>query len=328
MEKVQRFKRVKDIPLKWDEYIGDNFCLSRYFLFILENANPCQQSYYIFDDENIQGVLITYRHKLNMFTYSFLRFDINTTIIGVPCSVSRPGFNFIKGNLAWALQNVGGIDGATLVLNSDTNIGSSLFTTGNTLPTCVLINKWTDFEEYINAMRSHYRYRINKALGVKSLINFHAIECQEFGEELYNLYLQVYEKSEYKLEKLSISFFQELPAKIIVLEVDDKPIGFVQYLFNQDTMVFMFGGLEYSLNDKFQTYYNMLLYLISVMISSKCKQLDMGQTAEDTKLKLGAEQQLKYMHLNHSNVIFNNFVRKISSTLFYQPLKSKFNVFK
>lgn len=56
-------------------------------------------------------------------------------------------------------------------------------------------------------MRSGYRYRINKALRNLDNLIVKKIENDGFDDQFYSLYVNVFNKSEYKLEKLTKEFF-------------------------------------------------------------------------------------------------------------------------
>ena len=45
---MQTLRRAADLPAVWDEIAGDNYALRRAFLTALEQGNPCEQSYHLF----------------------------------------------------------------------------------------------------------------------------------------------------------------------------------------------------------------------------------------------------------------------------------------
>jgi hypothetical protein len=149
-----------------------------------------------------------------------------------------------------------------------------------------------------------------------------------FDNRLYGLYTAVYDKSEYKLEKLTIDFFREFPSTIIAFYLGTEPVAFVQLAENSGELVFLFGGMDYSLNSKHDLYTNMLLAIVKYGIDRGFKTIEMGQTAEDTKMKLGGRSYTKSMYVNHSNGLINTLVNKAIGFLSYKQKNLSFNVFK
>ena len=138
----------------------------------------------------------------------------------------------------------------------------------------------------------------------------------------------MYNKSRIRVEKLSIDFFRGEFFKIFVLEDDKAARGFVQLLGNGDELVFEFVGIDYSVQSQYDTYLAMLLQIVRYAIENGYKTVDFGQTADDTKLKLGSEYVYLYAFLNHKNKLLNAVCKKLAPKLEYRPIKEKFEVFK
>lgn len=51
----------------------------------------------------------------------------------------------------------------------------------------------------------------------------------------------------------------------------------------------------------YDIYMNMLIWIIELGIKRGVKEIDFGQTSEETKLKLGCEEREKYMYINHTS---------------------------
>lgn len=323
------FLTVKQLPDYWDDIAGDNIFLRKEYLEALEKANPCNQTYTIFYCPEPDSILVTYRLKLDIFTYSFISLKLPVTISGIPCSVSRCGYVAGKKTGMQLFEYLRNLKGAKLVLNSEDDFKVNSFAKGLTLPSCRMEIRWNSFEEYLSEMRSHYRYRINKAIYKFSGISQVTLHDKSlFDNRLYGLYTEVYEKSEYKLEKLSKDFFREFPSKIIAFYLGADPVAFVQLAENSEELVFLFGGMDYSFNSKHDIYTNMLLAIVKYGIDGGFKTIEMGQTAEDTKMKLGGRPYTKYMYVNHSNVLINTLVNKAIGFLSYKQKDLTFNVFK
>ena len=323
------FPTVEQLPDYWDDIAGNNIFLKKNYLGVLERTNPCSQIYTVFFCPEPDSILLTYKLNLDIFTYSLARLKLPVTIAGIPCSVSKGGYASGKRTKAQLFEYLRQIKGAKLMLNSEDDFKADSFAKGYTLPSCKMEIRWDSFEDYLSEMRSHYRYRMNKAIQRFSEIKEVMLSDNSlFDHKLYDLYTEVYDKSEYKLEKLPIDFFREFPSKILSFYLGTKPVAFVQLVENSQELIFLFGGIDYSLNLKYDIYWNMLLSIIRYGIEKGFKTIEMGQTAEDTKMKLGCKVYEKYLYANHSNGLINHFVHKGIGLLSYRQKDQSFNVFK
>ncbi|MGE5679048.1 MAG: GNAT family N-acetyltransferase [Pseudomonadota bacterium] len=325
----ETYKSAKELPACWDRLAGENLYLKRKQLEILESVNPCGQAYTIFSCPEPDSLLVTYRLKLDIFTYSRVSLKLPVVIAGIPCSVSSCGYVAGENTEVQLFDYLRNLKGAKLVLNSGDIFKAEGFARGLTLPSCRLDMRWSSFEDYLLDMRSHYRYRLGKAIGRFSGIRQSMLADNSlFDDSLYSLYENVYNKSEFKLEKLPISFFREFPSRIIAFYLEKKPVAFVQMAENGSELAFLFGGMDYSLNMRYDIYTNMLIAIMRHGIEKGFKTVELGQTAEDTKQKLGGDPVIKYMYVNHSNSFINLLVKRGISILSYRPRGLSFNVFK
>jgi len=324
---IEIIKSAKGLPAEWDEAIGGNAALKKENLILLEEINPCQQEYILFRDKKIYAVLVKYVLKIDIFCYSKLRLYLPITIIGIPCSVAEPGYHFVGDMSTGVVEYISELKGAKLILNASGDLDMPGFTKGYTLPDCKLNIRWRSFEEYLQGLRSHYRYRYKKALEKAAALSVEML-AGEFDSKLYHLYEQVYDKSAYKLEKLPIDFFRQAEADIAVFKQEGEPIAFVQYQIHDKKLNFLFGGLDYSMNQRYDLYQNMLLYLVRVAIEKDCTILDLGQTAEEMKCRLGAVQEEKYLYIHYNNRVINWFIKKFSRIFSYRIPELNLKVFK
>ncbi len=323
---IEIFDEILKVPEKWDNIFSESSYLSKKHLKILENSNPCSQRYVIIND---RSAFVVYKLILDIFSYSKLKLNLKVNIIGVPCSVAKSGYKVHGDDIKEMVDYIKKEKGSYIILNSDDSFLSEELIRGQTLSTCKLNISWDTFEDYKKALRSHYRYRLNSAMKKGKDLEVRKLECNShFNEELYTLYENVYEKSDYKLEKLSIDFFRDIPSEIYVFYIKDKPSAFVQLGSINNELNFIFGGLDYSFNHKYDLYMNMLIFILSYGIENKYSSIDFGQTAEDTKMKLGAIHQRKFMHIYHPSSIARYFIRLFIGSLSYKPLQAKFQVFK
>ncbi|MDW7674378.1 MAG: GNAT family N-acetyltransferase [Bacillota bacterium] len=320
------YQNADDLPEVWDEIARQNIFLKKHILKTLEGLNPCSQLYHLSLEKKI--ILVSYKLKIDLFTFTkYLSFNIPVNIIGVPMSVAKSGYSMGDQNNVDAFSEyIKSLKGFYLILNSNDQLKLAQ---GNTLPSCKMEVRWDSFDKYLLNIRSHYRYRLNKA--IKKFADIKVEELADnntFDEEMYNLYLNVYHRSGEKLEKLSIGFFKNFPLTILKFTIKGEVVAFVQLVENSGELVFLLGGFKHSLNQKYDLYINMLLQIISYGIKRGVKQIDFGQTTEETKLKLGALQQPKLLYVHHSNQIINTLLRKLVGKFSYRQYQVSHRVFK
>ncbi len=327
---IVRYDSVSELPNEWDSVVGDNIYLTRKFLAFMETADREKKTYYgVYDSSGkLDTVFETIeRRGYNLGMFTRLNFKIKITMVYVPLSVTRPGIEYGEC-LEEAAEFIRGLKGYKIFLNlPDMELNG--YAKGLTCPKCVLKIAWNSFDEYMDSLRSNYRYRFRKALKKAAPLKLRYLNSgEEFTDEMYKLYEQVYDKSRIRVEKLTPEFFRGEFFEIFVLEDGEGARGFVQLLANGDELVFEFVGLDYSVQSKYDTYLAMLLEIIRYAIEHGFKTVDFGQTADDTKLKLGSEYIYLYAYLNHKNRLLNAVCKKLAHRLEYRPVTEKFDVFK
>lgn len=301
------YKRAENLPEFWDEIVGDNPFLKQKCLKLLEALNPCNQTYHLNSDKGI--ALVSYKLNLDLFTFSkYITLKIPITIIGIPMSVSRCSYALVgKDKIDDLCNYVKSLKGFHVILNSTDHLE---LPRGFTFPSYRLKIHWNTFNEYIQSMRSNYRYRFLKSIKKFSPVKTEILNDNNlFDVELYKLYEAVFNRSKGKLEKLSLDFFKNYPSKIIKFTIAGQAIAFVQLVENDNELIFLLGGFNHSLNKQYDLYINILLYIINYGIDKGFDFIELGQTADETKSKLGSIKQTKLMYVYHSNFIINAIMK-------------------
>lgn len=326
---IKQFDSIKDVPSIWDSVIGDNIYLSIDFLSFMEEVDKCNQKYYmIYEDDTLDTVFMTYvRNKYNLGMFTKIDLVQKMTMIYVPLSVTRPGIAYGK-HLQEAMDFIMKMKGPKMLMNIG-DYNPKGWAKGITCPKCIFYNRFNTFDEYLNSLRSNYRHRYKKAFEKsKALTIEYLIDNKDFTEEMYDCYLQVYNKSRIKVEKLDINFFRGSFFKIFVLKNEEKVVGFGQMLENQTELIFEFVGVDYKYNNQYDTYHRILLEIVKYGIENKFKTIDFGQTADESKLKLGSKYTELFVYLHHSNKIKNFINQKMAKYLSYKPITTEYKVFK
>jgi hypothetical protein len=327
----KKIQYAKDLPPEWDKLCKDNIYMSKSFMEHMEKANYCNQSYHLFYKENkLYSGFMMFERKFNLFIFTD-KYKINCPMkfIYLPLSVSHPSIVFDEDTRE--LNNVlNKMHGIKIIIN----VGEEEldgFAKGNYLPICTLENRWSSFDEYLSSMRSSYRRRINQALKKSENIEFEFLKNNnDFTDEMYGLYEQVFNHSQYSLEKLTADFFRNDMSKILLLKINGKVEAFIQIIEdkNNDMLIFEFCGYNYEIARDYDIYHNMLIKITQYAIDNGFKYIQFGQTAYDAKLKFGAQMHRNYFLLSHSNKVLNWLIKKRIHWLEYKVQEYDFSVFK
>lgn len=326
----KRIEHAKDLPMEWDELCAKNIYMSREFMDFMERVNPCNQSYHLFyKDGRLYSCFMAFERRFNLFIFTKYKVNVPMKFVYLPLSVSHPSiiWNEDKTEVAKVLHKMKGIK---IIINVDKEELEG-FSKGHYLPICVLENRWSTWDEYIGSMRANYRRRIAKALEKGKAIRYELLENnQDFTDEDYQLYEQVFDHSEYSLEKLTADFFRNTIAKTVLLKIDGKTEAFLQLIEDRknDMLIFEFCGYNYEIAHQYDIYYNMLAEIVRYAIENGFRYVQFGQTAYDAKLKFGAKMFYNYYLLSHSNKLINWLIRRHNGFLQYKVTDYHFNVFK
>lgn len=321
MKKISDQEKTVYISDRFDEiadYVKDilQYPFERGLLNLLKEENRLPQTYVYLQKGSAYAFFTIYENKMNIFTFGKLKCFLKLKVIGYPCSLSNCGF--ITNDEEMTFDYIKKIKGAKLVLNvgkiSDCPSVKQM-TVGETLPTCILDRHLDSIEDYMAHLRSPYRRRLKKSFAAcKDL----TVKTANDGSiDIYRLYLNTYEKSDYKLEKLEKGFFDRVDAVRLVFFQGADPVGFVLLKQNCEKLIFMLCGMDYDYNTA-DLYYYMLYHIVCYAISHGCSAIDFGQTSENTKLRFGARLEKKYFYAHHSNRILNTVARLGKGLLEYK----------
>ena len=338
---------IEDIITVVEEELPEQFGVE--VLKLLKETNPFEQEYYYAKSDEHYAFYTLYRSKMDILTFGKTSWYMKVSTIGYPCSLSCPGY--VTDDLSFLLESITHIKGAKLVLNviepisylqsKEADRGSNVNIKGNvkgkkkriessmgfgeTLPTCMFDCNFSTIDEYLDSLRSSYRRRLK--LAVKRCEESGIVKTHDNQADIYQLYLNTYEKSNYKLERMEREFFERVEAEKIVYQKDGKNIGFTLLRRQGTHLDFMLCGMDYS-EKTADLYYYMLLNIIDYAIREHCKTIDFGQTSEQTKLKLGAYLEKRYFYASHTNPLLNLVARYGKDVLAYKYEFPAYKVYK
>lgn len=328
---VEIVKTANELPESWDQLITDYF-QSKEFLLHTEKYNSCNQRYYLWYANGIlKAGTITYSLRLDLLTYLAVKSPFTMHISGVPCSVSSSGIVGDENLFSPLIEAIKKHEkGMLLLLNLNDTIQVSNMLMGRTLPTMLFSKKFESYADYLSSLRAPYRRRIKQITSAFSGVEKQQLSCRRFTKEMYAQYLGVLKRSKGKLESLSFEFFQQLPSAFIlkIYVIDNCLLGWKITVQYAQKYYFFLGGINYSLNRRYSTYYNLLLDVLKEGIECNADEIDFGQTAEVPKMRLGCSVDEKTMMARHSNPLLNSFLRVGKKALEYSTLFEEVHVFK
>ncbi len=326
-----QMKSASDLPESWDT-LAEHYFQQRKFLLHAERYNPCDQRYYLGLKEGVAtSAAIVYTLRLDLLTYLRIKSPLKMHVVGIPCSVSSSGI-FGESESVEALKRhlIENEKGFLLFLNLTEKPANHERATGCTLPTIVLSNRFTDWKSYENALRTGYRRRLKQVNAADPTLRTTKMTCSSFTTLMYDQYLEVYQRSDGKLEKLGYDFFRNLPEEFILTACykDEALIGWNLALLNQGTYYFFLGGIDYRQNKANNTYLRLLAQLVRDGIEKQAQVIELGQTAEIAKMRMGGLPETLYMQAHHSNRFINRLLILASPLLAYKRNLENTNAFK
>lgn len=317
---VEKVNNVHEISPDWDKIVNSIY-QKRSFLSHLEKTNNSNQRYYsLYDNGILCAGAIVYSLKINLFTFSNLKLKLPMQVIGLPISNDESGLlgndKYVESLISIIFKKERGV---LLCLNYKQRILNKKTINMMSLPCMIFQIEHGNWDIYLHSLRHPYRRRIIKALDKITNVSRRSETCQSFTENHYEQYLEVVNRSKTKLEILSIEFFKGLPNTFHLNSFYEE--GNLLYwnitLEDKEDFYFLFGGLDYSVRDAYDSYINNLIEIIRDGINSRSNKINLGQTAEISKLRFGANPTQRKMFLYHNNIIFRWIFRALKKQLSY-----------
>lgn len=341
---------------KWDSIVSKNRIICSYrFLLAVEksNINDCNFFYpVVYENNQILAHACTYSITTDLDTLTkgitkkiirFIRFfwknflKIKFLECGTPIAIGNT-ISFLEDTnkrmvlnlLVDCIERIAELKKIKFILfrdfyENDINLFNNLINKRYkkiyNLPNTILNLHWMSFNEYLDNLRSHYRYKINKNLKIAEQKGITVEVCDEFSnlaEQLQSLWYNVYiNAKEYKREILTKEFFENMDmylgkkSKVILIKNDFQIVGFALLLSDEDTLRFMFSGIDYNFNKEYSIYFLSLYYIIIQAIDEGKKEIELGLTTYIPKINIGAEVINLYMYLKHVNILINPIITNL-----------------
>jgi len=318
---VRAVARAWDLDEGWDA-LADTPFQRRSFLAHLEAVNPCGQRYWEWHrDGRIRAGAVAYDLRLDLLTFLGIRSPVRLSILGLPVSVSSPG---VIGDPGEARDLVAALlpreRGLVVGLNLRQPLDAPGLAWGRTLPSVEMEVPWRSLDACRRALRADYRRRLRRIEARWEGVATRRLSCGAYTDEMHRLYHEVWRRSEGRLERLEPAFFQGLPRQchLSVHEASGTLLAWHVAWTEGSRRWFLFGGMDYRFLEARATYFNLLVCLLREAIEDGVDWLDLGQTAEVPKVRLGGRCRERWMFGWHRRAALRWLLRKGAPWLQYR----------
>lgn len=197
---------------------------------------------------------------------------------------------------------------------------------------------WNDFSDYLAAMKTKFRVKAKKALELSKgleviTIDEHNIDL--YIEDMLHLYENVSSKANFNLASFNIESFKDLKLNLkddFIIKAyfsEEKLVGFLSGMINQNHLDAHFVGLDYTKNRTYAVYQRILYDYIKLAIDAKLSHINFGRTASEIKSSIGAVPENLTIYLRHRdnvpNKLLSLFLKRLQPSVFSQkmPFKAK-----
>ncbi|MDM1380695.1 hypothetical protein [Myroides marinus] len=170
---------------------------------------------------------------------------------------------------------------------------------------------------YPNILVKKYRNRIKRSYNIVEKLPYKWKIITDFStlvDEVYVLYLNVYNNSSTKFEKLTKDFFKQMnllgdKSYLLTCYDDNKLICAELIIEDDDAIIPMYLGLDYTFTRNKEIYNNVIFRTIKIAEQKNKKWIIFGQTSYLAKAYSGALFEKLYFAF-YSNNLFVNFLLK------------------
>ena len=178
--------------------------------------------------------------------------------------------------------------------------------------------EWKSFEDYKNILKSKYRIKANKADSVSSTLETRIFSEQDFityKHELQALYQNTIDKASFNAQVLNLNTYSHLSTSLkndFIVKgyfLENRLVGFLTALVNDNKLDAHFIGLDYDLNKSHSIYPRILNDYIRIGIKKQVLSINLGRTASEIKTTIGANPLDLSCYIKHKNPFFNMLIK-------------------
>lgn len=166
---------------------------------------------------------------------------------------------------------------------------------------------------YLDLFSKKYRNRSKSVIKACSQLEQRYLslkDIQDQEKKLFALYSQIFEKAKFKLIKLPADYFSSVKRlygdRFIVKAFykDDQLMAFASaFVLPDQSLEAHYIGMDYSFNNEYCLYQNILLCMINEGILNACTRVNLGRTAAEIKTTVGAKPKDLICYIKPQNTI-------------------------
>jgi hypothetical protein len=143
-------------------------------------------------------------------------------------------------------------------------------------------------------------------------------------EEIYALYLETYEKSDLKFEKLTPTFFEFVGGlmphntRFVLYYSGQQLIAFNMLLHNEHTLMDKYIGMHQPVAAEHNIYFLSWIYNMEMCLRDGFTRFQSGQASYEVKKRLGASLEDTYILFKHTNRLLNQPLICLAKLLSYE----------
>jgi len=187
------------------------------------------------------------------------------------------------------------------------------------LDEAILNIKWDTFDQYLGAMKSHYRSMIKKDMAkLKDIKIVHVSSFKKHVVEMFSLWEQTRQRAdEYRRdENIDHDYFRRLSdlsqSSANLFFKGNKLVGFNVLVGGKDSLYPLWLGADYEIRDRHALIFNIYYETIRLAISQGKKIVYFGDTTYDLKMRIGCELRPQFAYL-YSRIPFLSYCLEKSS---------------
>ena len=178
--------------------------------------------------------------------------------------------------------------------------------------------EWNNFEEYKNILKSKYRVKANKADSKSSILEtrlFSSKDLETYKHELQALYQNTIDKASFNAQVLNLDTYSYLSTSLkdnFIVKgyfLENRLVGFLTGLVNDNKLDAHFIGLDYELNKSHSIYPRILNDYVRIGIEKQVSSINLGRTASEIKSTIGANPIELSCYIKHKNPFLNSLIK-------------------
>ena len=201
--------------------------------------------------------------------------------------------------------------------NPESTVGRK-FHISPSLPNNIIENRWESFDEYLSSLKHSHRRNIKRNIRI-SIGEHLEIKQVSPGEtdfkEIYNLYLNTFNRAKIRFEILNESYFEnilkamKLNSGLFVAVQGGKTIGFLLFFIDSNVLIVKRIGIDYNISHKTLAYFRLFYSAIELGIRQRVKQIVLGQQSYHSKYRWGAKVKPGKIYFRSTGKIMDEILK-------------------